>query len=144
MPPVKVLSPADHVRQHPERYWGNPSPGVADVNAAIADQLRRDGCREIEIWSKDDWQLVCCEIGWAKTISAQFGSIGRLFEDAVGVPGPTAGGLRAEWFVAVLASAVRVWVDGQPAYSQGVPGPAFDGGLSEFRGRVCIAYCLGD
>lgn len=144
MSPVKTLSPADHVRQHPEMYWnGNPSPGVGEVNAAIAGQLRDDGCREIEICSKNGWQIVCCESQWAKAISAKFGSVERLFESAVGVPGPTAGGLRVEWLVAALATAVRVWVDGQMAYSQGVSELAFEEStVREFRGRVCFAYQL--
>lgn len=127
-------------------YWnGNPSPGFADVNAAIADQLRHDGCREIEVSSKDCWQFVSCELDWAATISARLGNVGRLFESAIGVPGPTAGGLRVEWLVAVLAVKIRVWVDGQIAYSQGDSEPAFDESTArEFRKRVCIAYRLAD
>jgi hypothetical protein len=144
MSPVKKLSPAERVRKNPEMYWdGNPSPGTNDVNAAIAVQLRNDGCREIAIYSKGGWQFVCCELDWAKTISVQFGSIKRLFESAVGISGPTAGGLRVEWLVAVLATAVRVWVDGQVAYSQGSLEPVFDEPSScELRGRVCIVYRL--
>lgn len=146
MPPVKTLSPADCVRQHPEMYWnGNPSPGVDDVNAAIAGQLRDDGCREIDISSKEGWHIVCCDINWAKMICKKFGSIKRIFDDAVGVSGPTAGGLRVEWLVAVLAPAVQVWVDGQVAYSKGASEYAFDeSSIRELRGRVCIAYRLAD
>jgi len=146
MSPVEILYPADHVRKNPERYWnGNPSPGADDVNTAIASQLRDDGCRKIEIRSRDGWQLVCCELDWAKTMSAQFGNIGRLFEGAVGIPGPVAGGLRVEWFVALLASAIRVYVDGHIVYSQGAPDPGGDEGAAyEFQGSVCIAYLLDD
>lgn len=146
MSSIKVLSPADRVRKHPEMYWnGNPSPGFDDVNAAIAGQLRDDGCRDIEICSKDGWQLIFCELNWAKTISAQFGSVERLFEDAIGIPGPTAGGLRVEWLVAVLATGVRVWLDGQIVYSQGASELAFDESAAcEFRERVCIGYRLAD
>lgn len=146
MSPIRVLSPAESVRLHPEMYWGgNPSPGFDEVNAAISDQLRSDGCREIEIHSNLGWQFVCCEPDWAKNVSARFGSIGRLFEDAVAIPGPTAGGLRTEWLVAVLATAIRVWVNGQLTYSKGSLELASDElTVSEFRKRVCIAYRLAD
>lgn len=146
MSPVKTLSPVDCVRQHPEMYWnGNPSPGFDDVNAAIVGQLRDDGCREINASSKGGWHLICCEINWAKTICEKFGSIERIFDHAIGVPGPSAGGLRVEWLVSVLASAVRVWVDGQVVYSKGTMEPAFGESLvSELRDRVCIAYHLDD
>lgn len=146
MSPVKTLSPEDCVRQHPEMYWdGNPSPGFYEANAAIAAQLRDDGCQEIDISSKGSWHIIFCEINWAKMVSKKFGSIKRIFDDAVGVSSPAAGGLRVEWLVAVLASAVQVWVDGQVVYSRGAAALAFDeSSIRELRGRVCIAYCLAD
>ncbi len=146
MSPIKHLSAADAVRRRPEMYWnGNPSPGFDDVNAAIADQLRDDGCREIAIGSEDGWQCVSCELDWARTMAARFGSVERLFESAVGIPGPNAGGLRVEWLVAVLATAVRVWVDGRLVHLQGASERPFDeSAVREFAGRVCIAYRLAD
>lgn len=146
MSPVKTLSPADCVQKRPEMYWnGNPSPGYEDVNAAIADQLRDDGCQEISISSKEGWHLIFCELSWAKMVCEKFGSIERIFDDAVVVSGPNAGGLRVEWLVAVLALAVRVWVDGQVVYSKSTTKKAFDKLLpSELRGRVCLAYRLAD
>ena len=141
---IKKLVPEDFVRQHPERYWGgNSKPGPDEISAAIADQMRRDGCGEIASCSSDGWHVVCCELDWVEMIEAQFGSVARVFASAVTTPAPPAGGLRVEWLVGLLASVVQVWVNGRLVFAQGSSEFDMDEtAVPRLAGRACIAYRL--
>lgn len=144
MSSVKILEPKKFVREHTARFWnGNPSPGIEQINSAILAQLTSDGCREVRVCTYREWQVICCEMEWAEAVCSQFGSVDRVFREAVGLPGEAAGGLRTEWLVAALARAIRVWVDGVLVYTQGRPESLQDADLlCNFEGRVCVAYCL--
>jgi hypothetical protein len=143
---MKLFAAVDQVRRYPEMYWsGNAHPGVADVNAGLLTQLADDGFGDAETAIFNQWNVVCCKLDWANRLTDRFGSFQHVFENAVAVPGPSAGGLRVEWLVSVLAQEMHVWVDGRLMFSKGRPSCELDDlPASCAQGCVCIAYRLVD